>query len=192
MAMFLMAATLTAGAQATAAAPPPFGLESGQVPALELGGHYSYFHANAPPSQCGCFGMNGGGGTLVFNAPHGLSFVADLTGAHTNSVSGSTETLTILNVLGGARYSYRKHSGFTPYAEALVGRSLEYSNVPAASDKSALAASGGGGVTHRLGRYLGWQIVQADYVYSQLPNAKNDHQNNLRVSTGFFFRIGPE
>jgi outer membrane immunogenic protein len=187
-----MLVTAAAGAQATTAAAAPFGLERGQVPALEIGGHYAYFHANAPPSQCGCFSMEGGGGTIVFNAPRGLSLMADLTGAHTSSVSGSTETLTILNVLAGGRYSYRKRNAITPYAEVLVGRSLEYSNVSQASDKSALAVSGGGGVTRALSRYFGWQIVQADYVYSRLPNAKNDHQNNVRVSTGIFFRIGPK
>jgi hypothetical protein len=30
-----------------------------------------------------------------------------------------------------------------------------------------------------------------DYVYSRLPNAVNDHQNDLRVTTGLAFRFGP-
>ena len=32
------------------------------VPRLEFGASYNYFHANAPPGQCGCFALNGGSG----------------------------------------------------------------------------------------------------------------------------------
>jgi hypothetical protein len=56
---------------------------------------------------------------------------------------------------------------------------------------TALAVSGGGGVSRLLNRHLAWNLVEVDYVYFQLPKAVNDHQNNLRVTTGLTFRIGP-
>jgi hypothetical protein len=34
-------------------------------------------------------------------------------------------------------------------------------------------------------------LAEVDYIYSRLPNAVNDHQNDLRVSTGIAFRFGP-
>ena len=36
-----------------------------EIPRYELGLNYNYFHANAPPGQCGCFSLNGGSGTVV-------------------------------------------------------------------------------------------------------------------------------
>ena len=39
----------------------------GDVPRIEFGVNYNYFHANAPPGQCGCFMMNGGSGTFTYN-----------------------------------------------------------------------------------------------------------------------------
>jgi outer membrane immunogenic protein len=168
-----------------------FGLVPGQTSAIDLEFHYAYVHANAPPAECGCFSMNGGGGNLVINMPHGLSTVADVTAAHASKIDGTTQDISILNYMGGLRYSYRTTHRFTPYIQVLLGGSEEFSNEAFIGDKSAFAVSGGGGVSRVLSRHFAWNIVQADYVYSQLPNAKNDVQNDLRVSTGIIFRIGP-
>jgi hypothetical protein len=42
-----------------------------------------------------------------------------------------------------------------------------------------------------LDRHFSWTIVEADWVQSRLPNAQNNLQNDLRVSSGFTFRLGP-
>ena len=169
-----------------------FGLAPGQTSAIDLEFHYAYFHANAPPAECGCFSMNGGGSNLVINMPRGFSLVADVTAAYANKVDGTTQNISILNFMGGARYSYRTTKRWTPYAQVLLGGSEEYSNdAYLGGGKTAFSVSGGGGVTRVLSRHFAWNVVEADYVYSQLPNAKNDVQNDLRVSTGIAFRIGP-
>jgi hypothetical protein len=169
-----------------------FGLAPGQTSAIDLEFHYAYFHANAPPAECGCFSMNGGGSNLVINMPHGFSLIADVTAAYANKVDGTTQNISILNFMGGARYSYRTTKRWTPYVQILVGSSEEFSNVAyIGGEKAALAVSGGGGVSRVLSRHFAWNVVEADYVYSQLPNAKNDVQNDLRLSTGIVLRIGP-
>jgi opacity protein-like surface antigen len=168
-----------------------FGLAPGQTSAIELGFDYTYLHANAPPAQCGCFSMNGGGGSLVINMPHGVSLVADLQAAHASRINGTTQNISIFNYLFGPRYSFRSTSRFTPYGEALVGGSEELSNYAFIQTKNAFAVSVGGGVSRGLTRHLAWNVVELDYIYSRLPNAVNDHQNDLRVSTGITFRFGP-
>jgi len=181
--MFVVVGVQVAQAQA-------FGTAHGETPALEIGTNYDFFHANAPPGACGCFSMSGGGGTLVFNAPHGISAVADLSGGHAGAVDGTSQNITLFNYVFGPRYSYRHLHHVTPYVEGLVGRSMEISNYAYVQQATALAVLGGGGVSMPITKLIGWN-VEADYVYSKLPNAVNDNQSTLRVSTGIFFRFGP-
>jgi outer membrane immunogenic protein len=168
-----------------------FGLAPGQTSAMELGFDYTYLHANAPPAQCGCFSMNGGGGNLVFNMPRGVSLVADLQATHANRINGTTQNISIFNYLFGPRYSYRSTSRFTPYGQVLAGGSEELSNYVFVQNRNAFAISAGGGASRALTSHLAWSIVEVDYIYSRLPNAVNDHQNDLRVSTGIVLRFGP-
>jgi outer membrane immunogenic protein len=169
----------------------PFGLDRGQTPVVEVGANFVFLHANAPPAACGCFSMYGGGGTFVVNAPHGFGFVADLAATHASKVDGTTQNITVFNYLFGPRYTYRSGSRFTPYVEGLVGGSNETSNYMYVQNVSALAAGGGGGLSTRINRRIGWTVVEADYIYSRLPHAVNTRQNDLRISSGFTFRFGP-
>jgi len=168
-----------------------FGLEPGQTSAVDIGLNYTYVRANAGPEACGCFSMNGGGGNLVINMPHGVSLVADLQATHANNINGTPQSITVFDYLFGPRYSYRTAGRFTPYAQVLLGGSEEISNYGPLANGTAFALGAGGGVSRVLNRHFAWNIVEVDYVYSRLPNAVNDHQNDLRVTTGFTFRIGP-
>jgi outer membrane immunogenic protein len=168
-----------------------FGIDRGQTPTMEIGLNYVYVHANAPPAQCGCFSLNGGSGTLVINMPHGLGLVADLSSTHASQVDATPQNITLFNTLGGIRYSYRTPRRFTPYAEALAGRSNEYSNYAYVQNTSAFAASGGLGMSVVVARHIGWNVLEADYIYSRLSNANNSRQNDLRLESGIIFRFGP-
>jgi peptidoglycan-associated lipoprotein len=112
--IIFVALSLGASAQAR-----PSALELGQPASVEVGLGYTYFHANAPPSGCGCFSMNGGTGSLAVNTAHGISLVVDLSGAHAGGVNNTAENITIFDYLVGPRYSFRSHSRFTPYVQAL-------------------------------------------------------------------------
>ena len=153
---------------------------------------YTFLHANAPPGQCGCFSANGGFGSVVFNLPHGFGLVADFTAVHANNISSTTQSVTVFNYLFGPRYSFRSASRrFVPYAQALGGGSRETSSYAAVQNVKGAAFSVGGGVSTTLTRRIGWTIVEVDWVHSYLPNAKNDLQNDLRVSSAITFRFGP-
>ncbi len=184
-------ASLNAAAQAQAHPPTQFGLDPGQIAVMEVGVDYAYIHANAPPAQCGCFSLEGIGGGFAINGTHGLSVVADIVTANASHIDATPQNIRIVNFLGGPRFSYRTHHSFTPYIQALFGASDELSNYAIVQNKAGFAVSGGGGVNRNFGRYLGWKIVEADFLHSQIYNGSNNSQNDHRVTTGVYFRLGP-
>lgn len=169
-----------------------FGTDPGQIPVLETTVGYAFLHVNAPPGQCGCFSANGGYVSAVFNMPRGFSVVADLAADHTGAIGSTTQAITVFNYLFGPRYSFRQVSKrFVPYGQILGGGSQELSSYAAVHTVHGVAFSIGGGVTTTLRPHFGWTIVEADWIHSYVPNAQNNLQNDLRVGTGFTFRLGP-
>lgn len=166
-----------------------YGLEEGGTPRFEAGANYNYIRANAPPGQCGCFSLNGGSASFAFNLRPAWAAVADLTVAHSANVNNTGQDITIINYLFGARYSRRNHTRFIPYAEALFGGAKEDVNFQFTINRNSFGLMGGGGVTTRLKDHLGFNIIEADWVYTQIPNAKNDRQNNIRIATGLIYRF---
>jgi len=161
-----------------------------EIPRFELGANYNYFHANAPPGQCGCFALNGGSATILMNLTGRWSGVADIAVAHANQVDNTSQNITIVNYLFGARYSRRNSSRFTPYGEAMFGGAKEDVNFQFTINRNSFGLAAGGGVSTQLKRRFGVTIAQFDYVYTQIPNAKNDRQNNIRISTGVTYNFG--
>jgi len=161
-----------------------------EIPRFEVGANYNYFHANAPPGQCGCFSLNGGSGTVLMNVTPVWAAVADIAVAHANNVDNTSQNITIVNYLFGARYTRRNSSRFVPYGEVLFGGAKEDVNFQFTINRNSFGLAAGGGVSTRLKRRLGLTIAQFDYVYTQIPNAANDRQNNIRISTGITYNFG--
>ena len=157
---------------------------------LEAGGNYNYFHANAPPGQCGCFGMNGGSGTFLMNVTPKWSAVADIAYAHASNVNGTAQNITIINYLFGPRYTRRMRSRYVPYGQVLFGGAKEDVNFQFTINRQSFGLLGGGGVTTRLKRKFGLTLIEVDYVYTRIPNATNNTQNNLRIVTGVTYHFG--
>jgi outer membrane immunogenic protein len=183
--ILMMALSAASHAQAIA-----LGLSQGEIPRLEVGGNYNYFHANAPPGQCGCFAMNGGSGTVVLNVRPAWSVVADIAYAHANNVDNTKQNITIINYLFGPRYTRRTNSRFMPYGEVLFGGAKEDVNFQFTINRQSFGILAGGGVTTRVKRRFGLTIVEADYVHTRVPNGKNNSQNNIRISTGISYWFG--
>jgi outer membrane immunogenic protein len=168
----------------------PDGSAMGDIPRLEVGLNYNYFHANAPPGECGCFSLNGGSGTVIYNWKPAWSAVADMMLAYAGNVNNSGQNITIFNFLFGPRYSYRNSSRFVPYGEALLGGAKEDVNIEFTINRQAFGVLAGGGVTTKLKPRLGLTIVEADWIYTRIPNAVNNRQNDTRISTGITYDFG--
>ena len=163
----------------------------GDVPKIEFGANYNYFHANAPPGQCGCFMMNGGSGTFTYNLNNKWAAVADLTLGHASNVNNSGQSITIFDYLFGARYSRRSHGRYVFYGQGMVGGAKENVSFDFTINRQALSFLGGGGATTRLSPKFGLTLGEVDWIYSRIPNATNDRQNNLRVVVGVTYNIHP-
>jgi hypothetical protein len=160
-----------------------YGLESGKTPQVEVPLYFQLIHANAPPGDCGCFWMAGGGGGLVYNINRHWGAVADFVGAHASNISGGSEDLTIFNYQFGPRYSYRNHTRFTPYGQALLGGSnVSSNNAVYGSGTNVFSSTVGGGFSVRLSDHFAVIPLEAGWMFSQAPNNDNDRQNNLKLS----------
>jgi outer membrane immunogenic protein len=157
---------------------------------IEIGANYNYFHANAPPGQCGCFSLNGGSGTFVYNIRPAWAAVADLTVGHATNVDNSLQNITIFNYLFGPRYTRRTSKRFVPYAEVLLGGAKEDVNFQFTINRNSFGVLAGGGVTTKLKRRFGLTIVEGDWIYTRIPNAVNNRQNDLRIVTGITYHLG--
>lgn len=187
--MILAVMTVTLHGQARSSGSAGYGLEVGDVPRMEVGLNYDYVHANAPPGQCGCFSLNGGSATFTYNFRPSWAAVADVMVAHASNVGATQQNITIVNYLFGPRYSYRNHTRFVPYGQFLFGGAKEDVNFQFTINRNAFGFATGGGVNTRLSRRWGLTIVQGDWVYTRIPNAKNDRQNDVRISTGVLYRF---
>lgn len=163
----------------------------------EVAVDYSYVHSNAPPGGCGCFSIHGGSVTYAQPFRSGrIAFVFDATTGQSTGVSSSNELVTLMTFTGGVRYRPVMHSRWKPFGEVLVGvshaaGSLVNAPNPASSDAALVFASNiGGGVDRRISEHWSLRVVEADYLLTTFNNGDNDHQNNLRLSTGAVYRFG--
>lgn len=169
----------------------PFGLEIGQTPPLQVGVQIQATHANAPPGECGCFWMVGGGVQALRSFTPAWGAVADVYYGRNGQINGTDEQISIFNYVFGPRYTYRTSTRYTPYGQVLVGASRVSSNYYAyQSGDTSLALQGGAGVEIYLKPRFAVP-VEADWIHSQALNGVNSRQNNLRVGFGVIYRFGP-
>ncbi len=157
---------------------------------------YSYFHANAPPGECGCFNMNGGTGEFSALLVHGISGLVDFGGYYQDNVDKTGRTLRVETFLFGPRYSNHHWRRVTPFGEAMFGGSLGSGTLYGANATTSGSASGfslaaGGGLDWNVKERISIRVFQADYVMTRMPNFFDNNQNNLRINFGVVFHFGP-
>jgi outer membrane immunogenic protein len=165
---------------------------SDNISRLELGANYNYFHANAPPGHCGCFSLNGGSATVVYNITSRWAAVADFTIGHATNVDNSMQNITIFNYLFGPRYTRRMKSRFVPYGQILLGGAREDVNFQFTINRQSFGLLAGGGVTTQLKHRFGLTLGEVDWIHTRIPNAVNNSQNDIRISTGVTFNLSRE
>lgn len=165
---------------------------TGKQPSAELALDYSYLRSNAPVGGCGCFNLNGGSATFAWHPrPGNFALVGDVTVAHSGAITGTGYSLTLSTFTFGGRYTPRLgHLPFRPFGQVLVGIAhssgslVDRQSSAASNAGGAFAANLGGGLDLRASRRISFRLVEADYLITSFDNGVNDHQNNLRLSTG--------
>lgn len=164
-------------------------------PQFAAGANYNYVHSNAPPGGCGCFSLNGGNGWASFALTHHISAVGEVGGHFASNINGTGIDLTLISYLFGARYTFMTESRFHPFAQALAGgahasASFNSNSLNLSGSENSFAAAGGGGLDVDLTEHIGVRAFEVDYYSTQFKNGVNDHQNNVRVAAGIYFRFG--
>jgi opacity protein-like surface antigen len=182
-------------------------------PRVELFLGYSYLRA-VPTDTNGnrLEWLNGGSTSLAFNFNRYLGIVGDfggfndsrlqLTGAGVPSTVVDSDG-TVFTYLLGPRFSYRKYSRITPFAQVLFGAihasdvTLESGCAGAACTvlptENSFTLTAGGGLDFRLHHHIALRLIQAEYLmtrFDDLATGSTGTQNDIRLSTGLVFRFG--
>ena len=185
----LLLVVLSARAHAQSQFPTP-----GHGSRFELSVGYNAIRANAPVGGCGCFYMQGGRADIAFPIFKGISGVAEVGGAYAQHINSFGDDVVRITYLFGPGVTHRAGHGISVFSQALFGGAHGFSGYfPTATSSSSsadsFAFSAGGGVDQRLSQRIALRVLQADYLYTELPNAKGDRQNNLRIGAGIVIRL---
>ncbi|HZY71579.1 MAG TPA: hypothetical protein VFE22_00565 [Edaphobacter sp.] len=198
--MFLMSVVLTGTVAAASAqtVPSPVGDRGPTVSKshpIVLSVNYTATVGNAPPGECGCFVLNGGSSEELFHVWKNIAAVAQITGSRAGSVPQSQQGLSLLTYMAGPRYSLLAAHRLTIYGQFLVGGAHGFDSyfpkydMRSSGAANSLAFAPGGGVEIGVRNWLSVRVVEAEFLATRLPNNLNQHQNNLRASSGVVFRF---
>ena len=150
------------------------------TPRAEVSASYSYLRFGLSNGV----NQNGGSISVAGNFNHWLGLAGDVGGYHT---SQSGVTLNTYTYLVGPRFSYRKSSRVTPFAQVLVGGA--HNTVGAGGfggSANSFAFSAGGGVDLGLSKHIALR-PQLDYIGL---HSQGNTLNSVRGSFGIVFRFG--
>lgn len=191
---FLLSVMALLGARVVANAQPA---APQMQPRADLALDYTYMRSNAPPGGCGCFSLNGGSATFGWQIRRShVALVGDVTVAEAGKISSSGYGLTLSVFTAGARYRLRLgHPPLHAFGQILAGVAHSSGSLVGGQNPSvpnagaAFAANAGGGLDLHATRRFSLRLVEADYLVTTFNNGDNDHQNNLRLSTGVVFHF---
>lgn len=159
---------------------------------------YNYIRANAPPGECGCFGLNGGSATFAWTvkpASH-FSIVGDIGATHADSISRNKYDMTLGTFTVGGRYKpLSAQSSLQPFAQVLIGVAHAHGSLVTTQNSSgsdsanAFASLLGGGLDLRVSRHVSVRLLEANYLITTFNNNVNSRQNNFRIGAGIIFRF---
>jgi outer membrane protein OmpA-like peptidoglycan-associated protein/opacity protein-like surface antigen len=177
----------TAHAQVQAAA------KVSEVPRFDVAVGYDFSRANAPPSNCNCFSLEGGFVTAGMHINNWLSVDGQFSGTHASDISVLGQDLTLTTYTFGPRFSYRKHR-LTPYGQVLVGAAHgSDSYFPSATSSStsatSFAVSAGGGLDIDLTSRFAIRAIDAQYLKTSFPNGTDNSQNHLMIGAGIVIKF---
>jgi peptidoglycan-associated lipoprotein len=162
---------------------------------VEAAFDFNYIHSNAPVAGCGCFSLLGGGISGAYYYGPQFALVAEFSKTNNDNVDNTGHELTISNYLMGGKFLFPlRKTRVVPYTQVLMGVSRDSGFIAqvypgGSSSYSVFAASLGAGLDYRLKHKLTLRLFKVDYLVTTFPNRADDHQNNLRVTSGAALRF---
>lgn len=191
MLLCLFCAALAFGQQARTAS-------SGTEEGLQFSAGYTH-QGSQPTFGNSWFGMNGGRADIMLPFTRHFGLVAEVSGTHTSSVPSAGTGLTLLTYMAGPRISMplgrgREAGRIVPFTQVLFGgvhasEGAFPSGTVLESTANSFAMSAGGGLQVGLSRRVSLRLIQAEYLYTRLPNLFNNYQNSYRIGAGVVFQL---
>jgi hypothetical protein len=183
-------------------APAVSGAVAPQAGKFDLGITYTYKLAKLSSTTGWYFGIQGGSVDGVYwlgPKAYNLGVAFDFNGETASNI-GPGVNLSQLSFVAGPRYTLwkvkapGKLSGTNIYGQALVGyvhayNSIFPSGLTTTSSAGSFALQTGGGANLPLNKQWGLRLVEADYIYTQLPNSNGNYQGDVRFSGGVTYRF---
>jgi outer membrane immunogenic protein len=145
------------------------------------------------------FGLNGGRADVLLPFTRNFGLVAEFSGVRTGGIPGAGTGLTLLTYMAGPRFSVplrRTHEAgrVVPFAQVLLGGAhasdgLFPTGSSVSSTANSFAMSAGGGMQVGVTQRLSVRVIQAEYLYTRLPNLFDSYQNSYRIGAGVVFRL---
>ncbi len=178
------------------------GEEAANAPGAKEGLQFSvgYMYQGSQPAFGSTrFGLNGGRADVMSPFGRHFSLVGEFSGVHTGSVPGAGAGLTLLTYMAGPRLSMplrrsREAGRIVPFAQVLLGgvhasEGLFPSGSTVNSSADSFAMSAGGGLQVGVSRRLSLRVIQAEYLYTRLPNLFDNYQSSYRIGAGVVLRL---
>lgn len=163
------------------------------VSSIDVAITYDASRANIVPGKN--FWLQGGSVQLHGQFWRGLGVVADVSGLHAATISGTGVGLDLVTATFGPRYTWSlKRNRVQVFGQVLAGEANGMNSVfpgVSSADSNAFgsALKVGGGMNVSLSRHLSVRAFEADWLRTGLPNSTTNTQNNLRVGSGLVFRF---
>jgi hypothetical protein len=164
---------------------------------VQVSADYLYLGSNRVPGATDWFAANGGRADVEIGNWRHLGFVGEFAGARASNLTATGSGQTLFTSLVGPRRSFaiagkerRKISGFAQVLMGEVhGSGLFPSGNKLKDSEDAFALSAGGGVERGLGRGVSLRLIQADYLYTHLPNHYASYESSFRIGAGVVFQL---
>ena len=153
-----------------------------QTPQVEVFGGFSYLRADVGGADLNQKGWNF---SVNENLNNWLGGVADFSGHYGHEAGLNVNDHTFMF---GPRFSYRKNSSFTPFAQVLLGgmrASRGYLGI--SQPTTDFAAAFGGGLDVKIHDKVAIRVIQAEYVVTPFLSLRQD---NFRLSAGIVLQFG--
>jgi len=144
------------------------------------------------------FGMNGGRADLSWPILGRWSVVGEFGGVHTGSYGASGSPLTVMTFMAGPRLSLASRrrgekTRLVPFAQFLFGGAFAPDGLfpqggTIKTSARSVALSAGGGFDVKVRPALSVRVIQADYLYTHMPDLYDNYQNSYRLGAGIVFR----
>lgn len=165
---------------------------------VQLSTGYLYQGSNRVPGASDWFGAHGGRADVSVGNWHNFALAAEFTREHAANLTSSGQGLTTYTYMAGPRYTLpfgrAEKRRVSVFVQALLGGvhasdSVFPNGASTQSTADGFALSAGGGVETRLKRAFALRLIQADYLYTRLPNANANYESSFRLGAGVVFRL---